>query len=385
MDPRLFGPSPPGRLLRIQRDPTTGNEHAFMPEPLPPAWEFPAILWPLLSESRHLIGILEGIGRTLPNPGILLRPLEDREAIKSSRLEGTYVTATELLVYEMQPTDSKSQNDTASNRREVFNYRMALQHGMSSDLPLSLRLIRELHKTLLTGVRGRDRAPGAFRTNQVAIGSHHRFVPPPPERLPECLDPFEKYVHAKHSSYQDLVDCFMVHYQFEAIHPFNDGNGRVGRLLLAMMLKQRCGLSKPWLYMSEYFERHHEEYTQRLFDVSAAGDWEGWIRFCLEGIVMQARDTIQRCERLRWIRDDFMRRLGEVGGSVRLHQIVEAVFQSPFVRIVDLARQLGVTYPTAKADVERLVDAHILSALQTITPKTYFAPEVFNVAYDEMG
>ena len=167
--------------MRIPRDPITGNEYAFIPRPLPPVWDFPVELWPMLTEARHQLGILEGIGRTLPNPEILLRPLEDREAIKSSQLEGTYVTATELLVYEMQPKPSKSQDDPANNQREVFNYRLALQQGMTSDLPLSLRLIRDLHKTLLTGVRGRDRTPGKFRVGQVAIGSNHRFVPSPPE------------------------------------------------------------------------------------------------------------------------------------------------------------------------------------------------------------
>ena len=155
----------------------------------------------------------------------------------------------------------------------------ALEQGMASDLPLSLRLIRDLHKTLMTGVRGRDRTPGEFRRTQVAIGSDHRFVPPPPERLRECLHPFEKYLHTAGPKYEPLVDCFLVHYQFETIHPFSDGNGRVGRLLLAMMLKDRCELSKPWLYMSEYFEKQHDEYAQRLFNVSARSDWSGWIEF----------------------------------------------------------------------------------------------------------
>jgi Fic family protein len=385
MDSKHFAINPPGRLIRIPRDPITGNENAFVPHPLPPTWGFPDELWPVLTEAEHQLGILEGIGRILPNPGILLRPLEDREAIKSSRLEGTYVTATEFLVYEMQPKSSKSHDDPANYQREVFNYRLALQEGMNSDLPLSLRLIRDLHKTLLTGVRGRDRTPGTFRVSQVAIGSNHRFVPPPPENVPQCLDPFEKYLHTKNSKYQRLVDCFLVHYQFETIHPFSDGNGRVGRLLLAMMLKQQCGLSKPWLYLSEYFEKHHDEYSQKLFNVSATGDWKGWVSFCLNGTVTQAKETIQRCERLLHAREDFTRRITKVGGSARLHQIVEGVFQSPFVRIVDLAKHLGVTYPTAKADVDRLVKAGILSELKSITPKTYYAPEVFNVAYAEMG
>jgi Fic family protein len=385
MDPKLFTTSFPGELVRIPRDPATGNEFAFVPHQLPPNWEFSNRLWPLVVEAKQQLGILEGLGRTLPNPGILLRTLEDREAIKSSRLEGTYVTATELLVFEMQPRESKSENDPANLQREVFNYRRALQQGVSTDLPLSLRLIRELHETLMSGVRGRDRAPGQFRRAQVAIGTNHRFVPPPPEKLMECLDPLEKYFHVKDSRYDPLIDCCLVHYQFEAIHPFLDGNGRVGRLLLAVMLKRLCGLSKPWLYMSEYYEKRKEEYTQRLFNVSALADWEGWIEFCLVGMASQAADAIQRCDRLQRIKEDFMTRVGAVGGSVRLNQIVDNIFQSPFVRIADLPKKLNVTYPTAKADVERLVQAGILRELDDVVPKTYYAPGVFNVAYEELG
>ncbi len=384
MDPDLFAADFPGTLARVPRDPVTGNQHAFVPLALPPDWEFPARLWPLLGEAKQKLGLLEGIGRTLPNPGILLRPLADREAIKSSRLEGTYVTARELLVYEMRPRESGSETDPANYQREVLNYRRALQQGADSDLPLSLRLIRELHGTLMTGVRGGDHTPGEFRTGQVAIRPDHRFVPPPPDKLLECLHTFERHLHARNPKYDPLVDCFLTHYQFESIHPFNDGNGRVGRLLLALMLKEHCGLSKPWLYMSEYFEARREEYFDALFGVSTQGRWESWIEFCLEGTVAQADDTILRCERLLRIKDDFAKRLHEAGGSVRLSRIVEDIFDSPFVRVTDLVRQLEVTYPTAKADAGRLVDVGILSELPDMTPKTYYAPEVFRVAYEAL-
>ncbi len=385
MDPKLFVKSASGSMVPIPRDPVTGNEHAFIPWPLPPEWEFSNRLWPLLADAKHQLGILEGLGRTLPNPTILLRPLEDRDAIKSSRLEGTYVTATELLVFEMQPRESKSEDDPTNPQREVLNYRRALQQGAASKLPLSLRLIRDLHHTLMSGVRGKDRTPGEFRRTQVAIGTDHRFVPPPPENLLEYLDPLEKYFHVKKSRYDPLVDCFLIHYQFETIHPFSDGNGRVGRLLLAIMLKQLCGLSKPWLYMSEYFEQRRDEYIQRLFNVSALGDWEGWIEFCLVGTAIQARDAIERCDRLRRIKETFMNKLPEIRGSTRLQQIVEDLFQSPFVRVADLKKKLEVTYPTAKADIGRLVSAGILRELKNISPKTYYAPKVFNVAYERLG
>lgn len=294
------------------------------------------------------------------------------------------MTATELLVFEMQPRESKSDDDPINPQREVFNYRKALQQGASADLPLCLRLIRDLHETLMTGVRGKDRTPGQFRRTQVAIGTSHPFVPPPPEKLMECLRPLEEYFHLRNPTFDPLVDCFLIHYQFETIHPFSDGNGRVGRLLLAIMLKQLCGLSKPWLYMSDYFEKHRDEYIQRLFNVSTSGDWEGWTEFCLMGIASQARDTIQRCNRLQKIKDAFMKKLMEVGGAVRLNQIVEDIFHTPFVRISDLPKRLGISYPTAKTDVERLEDAGILRELPDMSPKTYYSPDVFNAAYDEM-
>jgi len=384
MDSNVFVSASPGELVRLPRDPVTGNEHAFVPAPLPPSWVFPGQLWPLLSEAKQQLGILEGIGRTLPNPGILLRPLANREAIRSSRLEGTFVTATELLVYEMQPRESTSEEDPTNAQREVFNYRLAMQEGSKSELPLSLRLIRQFHERLMTGVRGKDKTPGRFRTGQVAIGSSHRFVPPPPQRLMECLDPLEKYFHAKGSTFDPLVNCFLIHYQFETIHPFTDGNGRVGRLLLALMIKEFCGLSKPWIYMSEYYDQRREEYADRLFNISTRADWDGWVEFCLKGIVLQAKDTIQRCDRLQRIKDDYMKKAREVGGDIRLTQIVEDIFQSPFIRVASLPAKLQITYPTAKKDIERLVEAGILSELENLSPKTYYAPDVFNIAYAEM-
>lgn len=379
MDTTLFTSASPGKVV-----PITGDEHAFVPEPLPPEWEFPVELWPLLSEAKQQIGILEGIGRQLPNPGILLRPLEDREAIRSSSLEGTYATPKELLLFELSPSDPESDRDPVNDHREVFNYRVALNHGANSELPLSLRLLKEMHEILLCNVRGKDANPGNFRTIQVAIGSSRRFVPPPPEAVMGCLDAMEKYLHVEESTYDPLVDCFLVHYQFETIHPFNDGNGRIGRLLLALMLQQRCQMSKPWLYLSEYFDRYRDDYIQNLFRISTQSDWATWVEFCLQATVTQTKATITRCEQLLEVRETYNQRLIEAGGNVRLNQIVEQIFFAPFVRIADLPNKLDVTYPTAKSDVARLAQVGILKELPGVSPKTFFAPEVFKVAYDEL-
>lgn len=377
MDLSLFSKNAPGTLL-----PITDQEHAFLPSPLPPAWTFPSNLWPLLSEANRYVGQLEGIGSVLPNPTLLLRPLSDREAIQSSRLEGTYATPKELLLFELQPgaTETARTNDY----REVFNYRQALLYSTTSELPLSLRLIRELHRILLTGVRGRDKTPGEFRRLQVAIGATRRFIPPPPDKLLECLQPLETYLHDASSSFAPLVFCFLVHYQFETIHPFIDGNGRVGRLLLAIMLQQRCELSKPWLYMSGFFEKHRDDYMSCLFGVSADARWSEWIEFCLHGTLVQAKETIARCRQLIAVREAYAERVAKVGGTVRLSRIVEDIFDSPFVQVSTLQRKMKVSYPTARSDLDRLVEAGVLRELRDTSPKTFYAPEVFSVAYGDL-
>lgn len=202
--------------------------------------------------------------------------------------------------------------------------------------------------------------------------------------MPDLLDNFEKYLNTESSPFDPLVDAFIAHYQFETIHPFLDGNGRVGRLLLAVTFQRNCGLTKPWLYLSEYFEAHRDEYIEHLFNVSSKGDWRSWIRFCLLGVRHQARDAIQRCDLLREIKNRYARLLDETDGSVRLNQIVDGLFHSPYIQVVELARRLSISYPTAKADVERLVKVGILAELPNASPKTFYASEIYDVAYRDL-
>ncbi len=378
MDISRFKDGYPGSLV-----PIANRDHAFIPADLPAGWKFDGKLWPLLAEAKQRVGLLEGLGRTLPNPGLLLRPLEDREALKSSRLEGTFATPRELLLFEMEPHTPKPGEDKANDWLEVYNYKRALQLGMQTDLPLSLRLICDLHRLLLSGVRGRDKTPGEFRKIQVAIGSDRRFIPVPQTDLLPCLDAFEKYMHAE-TAFDPLVHGFLCHYQFETIHPFVDGNGRVGRLLLAMMLQRHCGLTKPWLYMSDYFERYRDDYCQRLFNVSAKGAWTEWIEFCLQATIDHADATVNRCGQLVKIREQFMELLKSGKGAVRLNRIVDDLFVSPYVRIADLPKRLNVSYPTARTDVQRLTDAGILEELPNASQKTYYAPRVYEVIYEDI-
>ena len=386
-------PAAPGELVAIKVP--TGvpgrdweEDFAFVPRPLPPDRELPADLWPLLAEAKQRVGILEGVGRSLPNPAILLRPLRTREAVLSSRLEGIDVTPRELLLFELEggpDTPDPAETERRNDQREVSNYARALSFGMLDERPLSQFFVRQMHEVLMTGVRGRDRHPGRFREIQAVIGrsrSDRRFVPPPPDRLGECLDAFGDYLAAPARRFDPLVDAFVAHYQFETIHPFEDGNGRVGRLLLAVCFPRWGCLTKPWLYMSPFFEAHREEYVNGLSDVSSRGDWDGWIELCLRGVVEVADDTIDRCARLRALREDFTGRMKDGGGSTRLLEITDRLFEAPFVRITNLADGLGIAYSTAKLDCEKLVRAGILAELPKVRPKTYYSPEVFDLAYD---
>jgi len=362
---------------------------AFVPAPLPPDWEFPGKLWPLLAEAKERVGVLEGLSRLLPDPTVLLRPLVAREAILSSRIEGTHVTPRELLLFELDGgTDDSTMtgNDDAerrNSRREAANLASVLRNATErGPRPLSLADLRGMHAALMTGVRGSDRHPGRFRAVQVVIGRDRKFIPPPPERLADCLEAFGNYLRTSPRRYAPLVDAFLTHYQFETIHPFEDGNGRIGRLLLALSFVQWGALSHPCLYLSPYFERFQREYYDRLFAVSARGDWAGWIEYCLTGVVEAADDTVRRCERLLAIRSDFTRRVAAANGGARLVSVVDGLFESPFVRVAGLAERHGVHYNTALGDCRRLVKLAILEEVSDLKPRTFRSPELFHVAYD---
>jgi Fic family protein len=248
--------------------------------------------------------------------------LQRREAIRSSSLEGTYASAEELLLFELDSEEPASASDRMSDWIEVNNYAVAVRHGteLLSTLPLSLRLIREMHERLLTGVRGRDRAPGEFRRTQVHIGSDRRYVPPPPNELLPCLDDFEKFLNEA-DAIDPLVRTYVAHYQFEAIHPFIDGNGRVGRALLALCAYQWCGLSQPWLYVSPYFDHHKDEYIDGLFAVSTDGAWNRWLELCLRATLDACHDAIRRCDQLRKLREQYHAKADVTSG--RMHPLIE--------------------------------------------------------------
>lgn len=383
MDRSQFSQAAPGRLIELPNGPS-GTRISFLPDPLPPKWAWPQKLWPVLLEARVALASLDGTGKHLPNPAILIRPLQAREAQLSSRLEGTVTDPRQQVLFDADPQYPSSVHDPVNAYREVWNYSQALRLRLdgSSDLPLSLRLIKQLHSQLMEGVRGSDPHPGEFRTIQNQIDSPPRFVPPPPQHLQSALADFEAFLHRKDVAFDPLVRCFLAHYQFEAIHPFRDGNGRVGRLLLALTITEWCGLSSQWLYMSAYFEKKREEYLDLLLRVSTEGDWENWIRFCLEGVVHQAADTGWRCDRLLSLHRVFHDRLK--GGSVRLSHFVDSLFSSPVITVNRYRKNFGVTYPTAKRDLQRLESEEIVSRLGEMKQITYYCKRIYDIAYGEL-
>jgi Fic family protein len=381
MDSKLFLSNAPGKLIPIPKSPPNVTV-AFVPDPLPPKWEWPQELWNLLLDARCALSSLDGTGKHLPNPEILLQPLQRREAQLSSKLEGTITDPPQQILFEADPRYPTSENDPNNAFREVYNYRQALRSRLEgrSDLPLSLRLIRELHKVLLEGVRGAEQTPGEFRRIQNQIGWPARFVPPPPERLSEALNSFEAYLYTP-DGFDPLVRAFLAHYQFETIHPFRDGNGRVGRLLLSFMIAEWGNLSSQWLYMSAFFEKNKAQYMDLLLNVSTTGDWESWIRFCLEGVVLQSIDTERRCEKLLALHRDFHGRLK--AGSVRLSNLVDRLFKSPVIGVTQYSSEFNVSYPTARLDLKKLTELGIVQLLH-MTPISYFCPAIYGVTFEDV-
>jgi len=371
-----------GELVSVPNNPPDAA-FAFIPNPLPPKWDWPYDLWPLLSEARSRLASLDGTGKHLPNPEILLQPLQGREAQLSSQLEGTITDPQQQVLFQADPRYPTSKNDPNNAYREVWNYRRALRLRLDEQnpLPLSLRLIRQLHAVLMEGVRGSDQKPGEFRTIQNQIGLPARYVPPPPQHLDKTLNEFEKYMHSS-DGHDQLVRAFLAHYQFEAIHPFRDGNGRVGRLLLSWMIAEWCGLSNQWLYMSAFFEKRKKDYMDSMLSVSTQGAWDSWVRFCLEGVISQAIDTEKRCDKLLALHRDFHARLK--GGTVRLSKLVDRMFSTPVITVNQYKKLFGITYPTARSDLKKLEATGILQPLPDMAEITYYCHPIYRVTYEDL-
>ncbi len=385
MDPDRFTTMRPGELVKISTP--EGPEWAFVPKPLPMGFRIADRHRDLLGDAREQLGTLNGIGQSLPDPRLLIRPLQHSEALRSSSLEGTDVIAEQMLLYALAPKEPAAETNEENAWREVFNHDRALLRGYEGlkTIPLCTRLINDMHRALLTGVRdarGLDKRPGELRDRQVFIGSDHRFVPPPPARLQPLLDDLERYLNAADAGVNPLIRAYMAHYQFETIHPYLDGNGRIGRVLLSLCTYKWHGHLMPWLYMSAFFDRYKDEYVDHLFRVSTHGDWDSWLEFCLRGTISQCKDASLRCTRLNLLRRHFHKQAQSL--SSRAHVLVDKLFEHPVFRVRDAMAWCRTTRPTAQKDAEALVEAGIVKHLAGRAPRTYFAPEIMSIAYSEL-
>lgn len=351
-----FEPDAPGSLVDIG-----GGFVAFVPAPLPPSIAWTGELIAALSAADQAIGQLAGVGRTLPNPLLLIRPFLQKEAVLSSRIEGTRASLSDLLLFDLEPLSEPEVADA----REVRNYVLALEHGLKrvETVPIGTRVLCELHQILLEDVRGGGGA-GELRRLQVHIGGSRRmaeatFIPAPANEIPHLLGQLEKFIH-QDRSLPALVRLAMTHYQFEAIHPFHDGNGRIGRLLVSLLLCTEGLLTQPLLYLSAYFEKSRSEYYQRLLEVSTHSRWNEWLIYFLEGVREQSLDAITTANRLTALRSDFHERLHAPRATGLLHKLVDALFSNPATTVPQAAQLLDVTYRSAQQNVDRLVRNGIL-------------------------
>jgi Fic family protein len=331
---------------------------AYLPNPLPPPIQWTPSLLRLLSEADRAIGRLAGEGKRLPNPHLLLRPFIRREAVLSSRIEGTQATLGELLAADAGAAVERSPADL----REVSNYVACLEYGIQRlpELPLSLRLIRELHARLMQGVRGSHATPGEFRRSQNWIGpagcnlSEAIYVPPPPSEVMPCLDAWERFVHDK--NLPPLVQAAFAHSQFEAIHPFVDGNGRIGRLFITLFLVERGILPAPLLYLSAFFEASRREYYERLLAVTERGEWGEWLQYFLTGVARQSEDALARAGRINGLLDAWRRAVA--GSSSRVPAgLVDLLAENPYWTVKGAAKRLKVAFTTAQRAVQ-LLESH---------------------------
>ena len=355
-----------------------------MPNPLPPEINYDRELIRLLSEADRLLGELSGTGSLLRNPYLLIAPYIRREAVASSRIEGTQASLSDLFFFEAAESEEQKVPDVL----EVRNYVKAMEYGLKrlKDLPISSRLISEIHGILMEGVRGEHLTPGEFRRSQNWIGSpggllnEATYVPPPVEEMHQALSDWEKYLHSNPEE-TTLIQCALLHYQFEAIHPFLDGNGRIGRLLITFFLCERGYLTQPLLYLSAFFERFRHEYYSRLLDVSKKGEWWKWIEFFLRGVVSQSKDALSDAKKILGLHVEYQTKLEKTKKIPEsAHRLIDEIFLNPVISISGLSKTWKLPFNSVKTGVLRLVKIGILKEMEGRKKnKLYIASELMNL------
>ena len=378
MDSADFIDSTTGSLVQ-----TLERVAAFVPAPLPPSLDLAAIALPMAT-AMQAIGELRGACRRLQNPYILVRPLQRREALTSSAMEGTFTTEDQLLLAEagVHPKDDQT--------REVHNYLRALAVSLRSldKLPISHRVLKSAHEILLSGLsgtRGAHKRPGEYKREQNWIGGatieRARFVPPPPAETQTCMDRLEAYINREDRTCPNaLMDLALVHYQIETIHPFADGNGRVGRMLISLMAVHSGLLDMPILYMSPILEKEKDRYIDLMFSVSTRGAWTQWFCFFFEKLSETCRSAVVTVDRLIQLHEEYRQKASGMARTSNILTLVDHLFENPFVTIGDVQKRLDVTYPAAKSTIDKLVQAGILREFQGSYPKLFVAPAIVRIA-----
>lgn len=341
---------------------------AFVPHPLPPTppLEIAPQRQQRLERALLACGRLDAITALLPDPHLFLYAYVRREAVLSSQIEGTQSSLSDLLLFELDEQPGVPFDDVV----EVSNYVAALEHGLErlrEGFPLSNRLLREIHAHLLARGRGADKQPGEFRRSQNWIGGtrpgNAQYVPPPPQEVEDCMAALERFLHAPDTP-GALIKAALAHVQFETIHPFLDGNGRVGRLLIALILHHDGVLRQPLLYLSLYFKQHRAEYYRLLDAVRLTGDWEAWLDFVLEGIEQTATGAVETAHRLLALFDTDADRIATLGRAApNALRVFESLRRRPLARIDALSEQLGIAFPTAARAIESLQRLGIVSEI----------------------
>jgi len=360
-----------------------GKEYnVFIPNPLPPKIEFDQELVLILSKAEEKLGKLSGVGLSLPSPNLLIIPYLRKEAIMSTRIEGTRISLQEVLLSETKEGEEKT-----PDAKEVINYINTVNYALKhvEDNQIDLSLIKKMHKILMGGVRGDEKSPGKFRDVQNWIGSEFSnvsdaiFVPPNPEAVPKLMDDLIDYLNTEHNI-PVLVRCALMHYQFETIHPFCDGNGRIGRSLISVYLCKKKKIIKPLLYISEFFEKYRLNYNELLLKTGQTGKFEEWIKFFLKAIEVQSEDALLRAHKLLLLRESYRKRIQNETQTSEILNIIDYLFSNPFVTVAKAGKVSAVTYPTAKRYIDKLIKYGILKETKHLQrERTYVAHEIYEI------
>ena len=372
--------NPAGQIIQ-----TIEGHKAFLPNVLPPSIDIVALLTPI-GESIQLLGELKGAARRTENPYILIEPLQRREALTTSAMEGTH-TSIENLVLEEEGLATSKNEDV----RETLNYIRALRLAIRGleKYPISHRIICSAHSALLSGLsneRGANKRLGEYKQFQNWIGNSKdieqaRYVPPPPEHTEKCMDNLEKYINIDgRNIINSVLDLGLVHYQFEAIHPFGDGNGRIGRMLITLMAQQSGLLDLPLLYLSPYLEKNKDEYIDLMYAVTTKSAWTEWLLFFLNAINATSKDTIQKIDDLLALQKHYKRLAAELGRSAKLLETIDGLFRSPYTTIPRTMEKHDITYRASQLLLEKLVKAGILTEVRATFPKQFVAKEIVQIS-----